>query len=118
MASARKMPSVLWVLIVAMGAISVVELVVGLRQASSQLLVSAVLNVVLIYGAARGHKWAYVLVLVFGLLGIIVAAGHSAGLAVGVLIGNGLVLVPLLISTRYFFPAAGRARPPVQDVDV
>ena len=103
---ARQAPPLLWVSIVAVGLISAILLGVGMRHGSVQSLSSAALNVVLMWGLARGHKWAYAVVLAFGLLGIAVASRHSAALAVAVAVGNGLVLVPMLLSTRYFFPTS------------
>jgi hypothetical protein len=88
-----------------MGAISLWMVVLGLQHDAPQLLASAALNVVLMWGLTRGYRWAFILVLVFGLIGIGVAMDRSPTAGVWVAVGNGIVLLPMILSTRFFFPA-------------
>jgi len=79
---------------------------VGVAQGPPRLFVAAALNGALAWGLARGSRLAYILALVFALLGIGVALGRAQGAALAVLVGNGIVIVPMVISTRFFFPEA------------
>ena len=100
----RKLPGALWISIASLGVITLIQLIIGVQKGSGIVLVAVVLNVALMAGLLLGHKWAYVAALVFAIVGLIVVLGKNAGHAMGVLIGNGLVIVPLVMSTRFFFP--------------
>ena len=54
---------------------------------------------------ARRPKSTLWLVLVFSLAGVAVAFGRSFLQGLMVLIGNAVVVVPVLLSTPYFFPS-------------
>lgn len=114
----RKMPEALWISIASLAAITLIQLVVGVREGSGSLLLAVVGNVALLVGLLRGHKWAYVATLFFAIGGPIVALGSNARNAIAVLIGNGLVVVPMLMSTEFFFPGQSEtlnAGPPGTD---
>jgi hypothetical protein len=100
----RKIPPALWVSMGALGAISLVQLRAGVRSGSAVLLVAVALNVALLAGLWLGHKWAYVGTLILALSGLVVALGMSTVQALSVLLGNGLVVVPMVVATRFFFP--------------
>ncbi len=102
----RQPPGTLWVGLIALGAISVVQLGMGLMAANLPLLAGVTLNLVLLWGLHRGARWAYILTLVFCLLALVVSLTHGAA---GGLLGfvlNALVFVPVLLSTRYFWDNA------------
>lgn len=105
----KNIPGPLWVAIVALGIISLLTLL-SVRKGSVLVpLVAVVCNIALLLGLVRGHKWAYVLTIVFSVLGVAVGFAKSPSYGLAILLGNGLVLLPVLICTRYFFP--------VEDVD-
>jgi hypothetical protein len=83
---------------------ALMQLLIGLQKGSGALLVAVVLNIALLAGLLLRRKWAYVATLIFAMAGVIVALGRSEGTAIGVFIGNGLVVVPMIMSTRFFFP--------------
>ncbi len=101
----------MWISIVTLGIISLVQLLVVVRTGSSLLLLGVVANVVLLIGLMLGHKWAYILTLVVSLLGVGGAFTRSMGQGVVVLIGNGLVVIPMIVSTSFFFGAARETDP-------
>jgi len=101
----REIPPVLWISIVVLGAVSVLQLFIALQRDSASLLVSVVLNLVLLAGLLHGCRWAYVLALVLSALGVAVRLGKGDNVAMGVLVGNALVVIPLVFATRFFFPA-------------
>jgi hypothetical protein len=68
-------------------------------------LIAVAFNVLILVGLYHGHRWAFVVTLVLGLLGIVVTLARSPVLGLGVLIGNGLVLVPMLLAKDYFWGA-------------
>lgn len=99
----RTIPGALWISISTLGAISAIQLLIGVQNGSGVLLLTVVVNVALVAGLLLGHKWAYVATLVLSIGGVIVALGKNSEQVVGVLIGNGLVIVPMIVSTRFFF---------------
>jgi hypothetical protein len=102
------MPGVLWISIVALGIMAFTHLVLARKTGSAALFVSVVLEAILVFGLFHGCKWAYVLVLVFSILGVVISLAKGPGQGFGVLVLNAIVVVPMLISTRYFF-AIGEA---------
>jgi hypothetical protein len=77
-------------------------------------LIAVVLNLAILWGLYHGHRWAFVVTLVLGLLGVVVTLARNPALGLCVLIGNGLVLVPMLLAKDYFWasPAPPGAAPP------
>jgi hypothetical protein len=101
----RVIPGVLWVSLIALGLFSFLQLLIGIIQPNVAMLISVVFNVLILVGLYRGHRWAFVVTLVLGLLGIVVTLARSPALGLGVLIGDGLVLVPMLLAKDYFWGA-------------
>ncbi len=102
----KKIPGALWISIAVLGAAILMSFVIGVQTGSNTLLVGVFLNVALLVGLLLGHKWAYIATLIFGIGGpiVIVAMGKNAEHTVGILVGNSLIVVPVIISTRFFFP--------------
>jgi hypothetical protein len=100
----RKIPSALWISIAALGAMTLIQLIIGVQRGSNALLVTVILNVVVLAGLLLGHKWAYVVVLVLGVGGPIALLSRDARYAMTILLVDGLVTVPMILSTRFFFP--------------
>jgi hypothetical protein len=69
-------------------------------------------NLILMFGLALGHKWAYVLLIAVSTLGVAVAFAKSGARGLSVLLGNAVVVVPVLMSTRFFFPSPEHDNPP------
>ncbi len=104
----RKVPPVLWIGIAALGVMTLMQLLTGVQRSSNVLLVSAILDGVLLAGLLLGYKWAYVAALVLGaavLVLLVTTLGRDPWQALLMLFLNGLVLVPVLMATRFFFPA-------------
>lgn len=99
-----RIPPAMWVAIVALGFITLMTLFLAVAKGSLLNLITAGLNAALLLGLADGRKWAYVLTIVFSVLGAGFAFYHSGHQGMGVLLVNGLVAVPVLISTSFFFP--------------
>ncbi len=98
-----KKPTSLWVAIVVLGIMAMIHLGLAIRT-NGALFISVVLEAILIAGLVYAQKWAYILVLVFSALGVAVSLSKGIGQGLGVLVGNAIVVVPLLLSTRFFFP--------------
>jgi hypothetical protein len=101
----RKVPPALWISIAALGAMTLIQLLIGVQKGSGVLLVSVILNAVFLAGLLQGQKWAYVGMLVLGIGGPVAMLGRNAGQALIILLINGLVIVPMILSTRFFFPS-------------
>ena len=99
----REVPGVLWVGLVFLGLISIVQLVLGILHTHAVLLVGVALNLLLLWGLYHGHRWAFVVTVVLGSLGIVLALARGPIAGLGVLVGNGLVLVPVILARDYFW---------------
>lgn len=99
----RRCPLVLYVGLISLGLISVMQLGVGLSRGRPIILLAVALNIVLMVGLYAGQRWAFVLTILFSVGGVLaIGAKHRNQLA-GVLLGNGFVVVPVLLSSRYFW---------------
>jgi len=100
---ARKIPGPLWISIAALGAISLMQLAISIQKGSPALFVGVAVNVALLIGLVLGHKWAYAATLFFSAIGLAVVLVKNPENLIGVLIGNGMVVVPMVMSTEFFF---------------
>jgi hypothetical protein len=99
----RAIPGVLWISLTALGLFSAIQFVIGLARLNIVILISVAFNVAILVGLYRGRRWAFVVALAFGVLGTLVALARNPGFGLGALIGNGLVLVPMLLAKDYFW---------------
>ncbi len=104
----RERPAALWICLVVLAAISLAQLLYGVQYGRADTLVAVVLNAVFLTGLWLGHRWAYVMTLVLAWAGILATPILYPGHTLTVLFCNGLVIVLLLMATRFFFP--GRSR--------
>jgi hypothetical protein len=104
----RQVPSVLWIALIALGVISVIQLGIGVGSGNLPILLGVALNVLFAVGLYRGARWAFVLILVLGIAGMLFALMRSPGAGLGVALGNAIVLVPVWLSREYFFGPASR----------
>jgi len=98
----RNMPSVMGVALLSLGLMVLGKVLVAYR-AGPMLLIDAALSATLLVGLYLGHKWAYVLTIVFTAIGTIAALAKGIDNGLVVLVGDCLVLVPVILSTDYFF---------------
>jgi len=99
-------PAILWVGLCVLGLIVIIQILSGLVNGNVSLLVSAAMSAILWFGLYLGHRWAFVLTIVFVLLGVVVAFMRDPNLGMLTLVFDGFVLVPVLMSRAYFW---GRA---------
>ncbi len=97
-------PASLWFCVAMLGVMTLIQLMLGVRRGSEVLLVAVVLNTAILTGLILGHKWAYVVLLVFSVLGPLLMLFVHFWRGVAALFMNSLVVIPLLLATRYFFP--------------
>ena len=101
----KDLPSRMWISIVALSAITLVQLAMALGRDPSGLAWAALgIQAFLVLGLYRLWKLAYVLVLVTCLVGIVRSGSKDLRIALGVALVDALVAVPMLMSTREFFP--------------
>jgi hypothetical protein len=100
-------PPALRVAILALYIISAIQFLIGVAAGQFPLIVGVVLNIVIALGLRAGHRWAYVVTLIFAFGNpVLLASVGRPGPALIVLLLNGIVAVPVLMSTRYFWPRA------------
>ena len=107
-----KIPGVLWEAIITLAASIFASLFLALKQGSTAVPVAAacaVLNLVQLWGVVSGRKWAYVLTIELDAFGIVINLTMSWRLSpvstTVAFLTNVLILAPVLMTTRYFFPA-------------
>jgi len=66
-------------------------------------LIAVAINVLMLIGLYHGYRWAFVVTLVFAVLGVLVTLARSPVLGLGTLVLNGLVVVPMLLARDYFW---------------
>ena len=106
----REVPSVLWVGLIALGLISIVQFLIGVSQGNVALLIGVALSLIFLFGLYRGHRWAFVLTLVLGTLGVIGTMARSPAAGFFTLVANGFVLVPVILAKDYFWSRQARSR--------
>ena len=96
-------PPVLWIALISL-AVMIFSKVLFVFKVGPVILIDAALSGVLLVGLYLGHKWAYVLTIIFVALGTI--SGLSKGVPNGLIILtlDCLVIVPVLMCTEFFFP--------------
>lgn len=99
----RRVPGVLYVALVSLAVMSVGQLGVGLGRGRPTILLAVALNVAMILGLYAGRRWAFVLTLLFSVAGVLMIGSRHPNQFVGMVIGNGFVVVPVLMSARYFW---------------
>ena len=99
----RRIPGVLWVALITLGVATIGKLL-AIVHFGPAVLIDVAVCVVLLVGLYRGHKWAYVLTIfiVFAKLVVTLMMGAVGG-ALAVFLFDCLVLVPVLMSKRYFW---------------
>jgi hypothetical protein len=99
----KPVPGALWVALIALGLISLVQLLIGMGQGKPTLLITVALNAAIWLGLYAGHRWAYVALIVVSGLSVIVIAARNPAQALGVLIVDAVVVIPVIMATSYFW---------------
>ncbi|HVP11617.1 MAG TPA: hypothetical protein VMV94_10565 [Phycisphaerae bacterium] len=99
----RRIPPVLWVALVALGVYSLVQLGIGVARGSLPIVLAVAVNIILGVGLYRGARWAFALILVFGIAGVVATFVKTPGAGLGVAVVNAIVLVPVVVARAHFF---------------
>jgi len=102
MQTKKSIPTILWVAIISMGAFACLHLIISFSKPIQ--LIAFIVNVVLLVGLYLGKKWAFVVTIIVSLASPLALISQDVGISFVVLILNSLVLIPILLTTRYFFP--------------
>ena len=107
----RRMPRVLWVALVMLGLMFAQCVWLGVANLRGHLAVyaGALICLVLLIGLPTGGKWAYMLAIVFAAGGSYYAFTKNLRAGILFLIAGCLVLVPVLLATRFFFPSQDKS---------
>ena len=100
----RTPPAQLFLGLLALAILTVLGLFSAIARGSFAGFAAVACNLALLLGLLLGHRWAYVLVIVFAIAGAVVAFGRGGNHGQFVLLGNGVVVLPVIFSSRYFFP--------------
>ena len=101
----RSVPTVLWIGLVSLAVMVVLQLAMGLMGRES-LLLAAVLGGILLVGLYHGHRWAYVVTVIIVFAKLLVGSSGTNPLVT--LLIDCLVLVPVLMSSKYFWTRTSR----------
>ena len=99
----REIPAVLWIALITLGLFTVIQLLIGISCGHLGLLISVAVNLLVLYGLYHGHRWAFVVTLLFGILAFLVSVARNPVVGIFTLVLNGLVLVPMILAKGYFW---------------
>jgi len=101
-------PRILWVALLGLVAICFLQFLIALSSRRADLLFGIFCSLVLCVGLFYGHRWAFVLTLLFGVgTPIVCAFTQGLGPALGLAVINAVVYVPVLLARDYFWAARG-----------
>jgi hypothetical protein len=99
----KEIPGPLWIALISLSVMVVLK-VLFVFKVGPAILIDAAWSGALLVGLYLGHKWAYVLTIVFVAIGTVSGLSKSIGNGLTILALDCLVLVPVLMCTEYFFP--------------
>jgi hypothetical protein len=99
----KEIPGPLWIALISLSAMVVLK-VLYVFKFGPLVLMDAALSVALLVGLYLGHKWAYVLTIVFVAAGTVSGFSKDVANGLAILVLDCLVLIPVLICTEYYFP--------------
>lgn len=99
----KEIPGPLWIALISLSVMVVLKVLFAFKVGPA-ILIDAAWSGALLVGLYLGHKWAYVLTIVFVAIGTISSLSKGIGNGLTILLLDCLVLVPVLICTEYFFP--------------
>ena len=99
----RQIPGPLWIALISLSVMVALK-VLFVFKAGPVILIDAALSAALLAGLYLGHKWAYLLTIVFVAFGTVSGLSKSSTHGLTILALDCLVLVPVLMCTEYFFP--------------
>jgi len=99
----EKMPGVLWVSIVALGALVLLRVWLSTRVGAFVLL-DATAWAIILFGLIVGGRWAFVLAIAITVFEGILLLVRAGGLALGYWAVQAVVVLPMVAGWRYYFP--------------
>ncbi|MEJ2705699.1 MAG: hypothetical protein P8Z79_24950, partial [Sedimentisphaerales bacterium] len=99
----KEVPGLLWIALISLSVMVVLK-VLFVFTVGPAILIDAAWSGALLVGLYLGHKWAYVLTIVFVAIGTVSGLSKGIGNGLTILLLDCLVLVPVLMCKEYFFP--------------
>jgi hypothetical protein len=99
----KEIPGTLWIALISLSVMVVLK-VLFVFKVGPAILIDAALSGALLVGLYLGQKWAYVLTIVFVAIGTVSGLSKNIGNGLTILLLDCLVLVPVLVCTKFFFP--------------
>ena len=112
MALENSIPKTLWVALIIMGIFTIVHFIIGFVNPMQ--FIAVIINLILLFGLYKGLKWAYFALIVAAILGALFALTDSYMSFYIVLGANLIVVVPVLICTKFFFKNTQEIPAPAQ----
>lgn len=104
----KSIPPLLWVALIGMFVFACIHLVIGFSNPFQ--LIAFVINGILLAGLYSGKKWAFVITIGAALGVPLALVLRNLELSFIVLVMNSVVLIPLLMTIRHFFPKNNKSR--------
>ena len=102
MQAKKSIPVILWIAIISMGVFACLHLIVSFSKPVQ--FFAFLVNSILLFGLYSGKKWAFIVTIIASIVAPLALISQDLGISFVILILNSFVLIPLLLSTRYFFP--------------
>jgi hypothetical protein len=107
----RRIPAALWVGLVALAGMTALSFLAALSRGNLPVTFAIVPNVAILLGLYAGHRWAYVALIAVSAISVLVLAARSPGVALAVAVVDSLAVVPVIMSTAYFWKRSGSGPP-------
>ena len=99
----KSIPVALWIAIISMGVFVAAHLISSFSEPMQ--LITFLINIILLVGLYHGKRWAYIFTIIASLFIPLIILLKNTGAAFFVLVLNSIVLILLIISIKFFFPA-------------
>ena len=108
----RSIPGPLWVSVVALCLLATSHIVPFVLRFSATYALAAAIHLIVLFGVCTGKKWAFILICLVSLFGFFGTLVDRPGDLPAYVLNTGLVLVPMVICRRFFFPENSNQGPP------
>ncbi len=106
MNSKSSIPKILWIAVISLAVFGIFHFILGLTNPVQ--FIAFAINVILIIGLLRLAKWAWVLSILTSILAPILLLMRGDAYFYFILIVNLTVLIPVLLTTKFFFQNENR----------
>lgn len=99
----KRPPGILWITLIGLGLIGLIQLGVGVGDGSLAVVVAGLINLALVIGLYAGHRWAFVGLFAFIVVGTAFIVNEEPQGGLRYLVIHAPLVLPLIPSRNYFW---------------